>query len=143
MIIEHIAIWAKDLERMKGFYCRYLKGKAGEKYTNEKKQFQSYFITFESGARLELMHRPDISAKLNEGAKQHLGITHMAFGVSTMKEVDDMAVILAKAGSPILSGPRKTGDGYYEFETLDPEENRLEVSTYVGTILEKHQSNEL
>lgn len=135
MIIEHIAIWAKDLEKLKDFYCRYFNGKGGEKYINEKKHFQSYFITFESGSRLELMHRPDISATSNDSpGKQHLGIAHLAFGVATMKEVDDMAVLLARAGRPILSGPRKTGDGYYEFETLDPENNRLEVSTlYVNT----------
>jgi lactoylglutathione lyase len=77
-----------------------------------------------------LMTMPDIPFKGNDTVqKQHLGIIHLAFGVNTMKEVDDKADELRKAGFPILSGPRKTGDGYYEFETLDPDNNRIEVTT--------------
>ena len=93
------------------------------------KQFQSYFLSFESGARLELMTRPDIPANANDSiTAQYLGIIHLAFGVETMTEVDQKAEELRAAGFPILSGPRKTGDGYYEFETLDPDNNRLEVT---------------
>jgi lactoylglutathione lyase len=61
---------------------------------------------------------------------QYLGIIHLAFEVKTMAEVDQKAEELKAAGFPILSGPRKTGDGYWEFETLDPEKNRLEVCTW-------------
>ena len=32
-------------------------------------------------------------------------------------------------GFRILEGPRRTGDGYYEFVTLDPDLNRIEVTT--------------
>ena len=60
--------------------------------------------------------------------RQHLGIIHLAFGVNTIADVDQKAIELKAAGLPILSGPRKTGDGYYEFETLDPDNNRLEVT---------------
>jgi lactoylglutathione lyase len=66
-------------------------------------------------------------------ASQHLGIIHLAFGVDTINQVDEKAKQLANAGFPTLSGPRKTRDGYYEFETLDPDHNRLEVTTvYIG-----------
>ena len=75
------------------------------------------------------MSMPDIAASLNGTAdRQHKGIIHLAFGVDTMEEVDAKAKELSKAGFPILSGPRRTGDGYYEFETLDPDNNRLEVT---------------
>lgn len=57
---------------------------------------------------------------------QHLGLIHLAFGVNSMEEVDRKAVQLAADGFPILRGPRITGDGYYEFETLDPDSNRIE-----------------
>lgn len=129
MIIEHVAIWTAQLEALKDYYIQYFGAQANDKYTNVQKQFQSYFLSFASGARLELMSRPDIPANANDPvAAQYLGLIHLAFGVDTMAEVEAKAAELRAAGFPILSGPRKTGDGYYEFETLDPDNNRLEVS---------------
>jgi lactoylglutathione lyase len=129
MTLEHVAIWTDDLELLKDFYVKYFDGIANAKYTNEKKQFQSYFLTFQSGARLELMSMPNIPGNTNDRVvKQHKGIIHLAFGASSIAEVEEKAIELKAAGFPILSGPRKTGDGYYEFETLDPDHNRLEVT---------------
>jgi lactoylglutathione lyase len=130
MIIEHLAIWTQNLEALKDYYVQYFGARANDKYTNVQKQFQSYFLSFSSGARLELMSRPDIPANANDPVTaQYLGLIHFAFGVDTMAEVDQKVEELRAAGFPILSGPRKTGDGYYEFETLDPDSNRIEVST--------------
>ena len=130
MTLEHIAIWTKQLEVLKEYYSKYFGGQSNQKYINEKKGFESYFIAFESGARLEIMSKPDIPENLNDTVDaQYLGIIHMAFGVNTMKEVENKAKELSQAGFEILNGPRKTGDGYYEFETLDPDNNRLEVTT--------------
>ena len=130
MKIEHIAIWTNQIEELKVYYTKYFGGKANKKYINKEKNFQSYFITFRSGARLEIMNRPDIPENNNNNIEtQHQGIIHIAFGVNSMQEVDSKAKELANAGFKILSGPRKTGDGYYEFETLDPDQNRLEVTT--------------
>jgi len=129
MTLEHVAIWTNQLEQLKDFYVKYFNGVPNSKYINETKQFQSYFLTFISGARLELMSMPSIPNNENDTVtKQHLGIIHLAFGVDTIAEVDQKAIELKDAGFPILSGPRKTGDGYYEFETLDPDNNRLEVT---------------
>jgi lactoylglutathione lyase len=130
MTLEHVAIWTNDLERLKEYYIKYFNAKPNEKYSNASKKFESYFLSFESGARLELMKMINIPDNLNDTVqKQHLGIIHLAFGVDTMEEVDAKAGQLKKEGYVILSGPRKTGDGYYEFETLDPDNNRLEVAT--------------
>jgi len=130
MTLEHVAIWTRQLEVLKDFYVRYFGGVPNAKYINHAKGFESYFITFQSGARLELMQRADIPESRNDTVQQqHLGIIHLAFGVNTMNEVDQKADELREAGFSILSGPRKTGDGYYEFETLDPDSNRLEVTT--------------
>ena len=130
MIIEHLAIWTQNLEALKDYYVQYFGAQPNDKYTNLQKQFQSYFLSFASGARLELMSRPDIPANANDPVSaQYLGLIHFAFGVDTMAEVDQKVEELRAAGFPILSGPRKTGDGYYEFETLDPDNNRIEVST--------------
>lgn len=130
MTLEHVAIWTERLEALKDFYVKYFGGVPNEKYINNKKQFQSYFLTFQSGARLELMQMVGVPANTNDRVvAQHQGIIHLAFGVDSMAEVDEKAKELVHAGFPILSGPRKTGDGYYEFETLDPDNNRLEVTT--------------
>ena len=60
MKIEHLAIWTQDLEKMKAFYLQFFAVTSNEKYHNPTKQFSSYFLTFESGARIELMHKPAI-----------------------------------------------------------------------------------
>lgn len=130
MILEHVAIWADNLELLKDWYVKYFDGTANEKYTNVTKQFSSYFISFSSGARLEIMSRPDIPGNASDTVvAQHRGIIHLAFGVATKQAVDEKSKQLEADGYKVLSGPRKTGDGYYEFETLDPENNRLEVTT--------------
>lgn len=130
MMLEHVAIWTNNLENLKKFYVTYFNGLANDKYTNSAKGFESYFITFASGARLELMSMSGIPDNLNDRIdKQHQGIIHLAFGVDSMSQVDQKAEELKKAGIKILRGPRKTGDRYYEFETLDPDNNRLEVTT--------------
>jgi lactoylglutathione lyase len=134
MVIEHVAIWTNRLEQLRDFYTKYFQGKANLKYVNQAKNFESYFISFRSGARLEIMSKPGIPENANDILNlQYLGIIHLAFGVDTMKEVDEKAAELKKGGFIILNGPRKTGDGYYEFETLDPDSNRIEVTTkYIG-----------
>ena len=130
MTLEHVAIWTNRLEQLKDFYFTYFDGIPNEKYVNETNKFESYFLTFASGARLEIMQMPGVPSNLNDTVNtQHIGIIHLAFGVDSQEEVDHKAKQLQKDGFPVLRGPRKTGDGYYEFETLDPDNNRLEVTT--------------
>lgn len=130
MTLEHVAIWTNQLEKLKDFYVQYFGAQPNEKYFNPVKKFESYFLTFKSGARLELMQMPGIPENVNDRVTlQHQGIIHLAFGVDSMEDVNRKADELRTAGFPILSGPRKTGDGYYEFETLDLDNNRLEVTT--------------
>lgn len=129
MIVDHVAIWTNQLENLKNYYVKYFNGRANEKYTNREKHFESYFVTFDAGTRIELMQMPGIPENQNDPVgKQNQGLIHLAFGVVTMKEVSEKAFEMERAGFKILRGPRKTGDGYYEFETLDPDNNRIEVS---------------
>jgi lactoylglutathione lyase len=129
MTLEHVALWTDKLEELKDYYVKYFDGSSNIKYTNEVKQFHSYFLHFKSGARLEIMSMPGIPDNQNDRViRQHKGIIHLAFGVDTIHEVDKKASQLQADGFQVLSGPRKTGDGYYEFETLDPDNNRLEVT---------------
>lgn len=123
--IDHIALWVKDLDRMKTFYQTHFGACAGEKYENPKKQFQSYFLQFAGGSRLELMHRPDIAERAGFEA---FGYAHIALSVGSKEAVDEMAQTLQDAGLEKLSGPRTTGDGCYEAAFKDPENNTLEIT---------------
>jgi lactoylglutathione lyase len=128
MKIEHIALWCKDLEAMKTFYCTVFNATSNDKYTNPTTGFSSYFITFPSGgARLELMQKPDIAPNLNALDPQSFGLIHYAIQVGSASEVWKMVDILKAQNCPILRGPRTTGDGYFEVETVDIEGNRLEI----------------
>ena len=129
MMIDHVAIWTTQLERLNDNYIKYFHCCANEKYLNNDKHFESYFVSFDSGARLELMQMPGIPENLNDPVvKQYLGIIHLSFGMESMDLVNDKFIELKKDGFRILREPRKTGDGYWEFETLDPDNNRIEVS---------------
>ena len=125
MRIEHVAIWVRDLERARAFYESTFGGRAGAKYRNEKKCFESYFVRFENGGRLELMTREGIAERTDE--RERFGLAHLAFVVGAEEKVDTLTRELAEAGVPVVSPPRRTGDGYYESVILDPEGNRIEV----------------
>ena len=125
MQIEHIAIWTDNLEELKEFYVNYFDGQAGEKYYNPKKEFESYFIEFESGARLEIMRKAGIKDKVK---KEVLGYAHLAFSVGSKEKVDQLTNNLEEAGYEVVGGPRRTGDGYYESSVLDPDDNKVEIT---------------
>jgi lactoylglutathione lyase len=127
MIIEHIALWVTDLDAMSHFYITYFGGKASARYHNPTKQFTSYFISFEEGCRLELMHRPDIMDK-PDNSKQHLGVTHFAVSVGSKDAVRQLTERLNVDGYTVISDPRTTGDGYYESVILDLEGNYIEIA---------------
>jgi lactoylglutathione lyase len=127
MKIEHIAIWTSDLEKLKDFYCLYFQASSGDKYTNPKTGFESYFLTFETGARLELMSMPSVRAHPGKEVG-HLGLAHISFSVESIEAVDSLTRRLAGDGYQVLEGPRWTGDGYYESQVSDPDGNRIEIT---------------
>lgn len=127
MKIEHLAIWVKDLERLRDFYVTSFGAVAGNRYHNPAKNFTSYFLSFDDGPRLELMHKPHISNKLYRG-EEYLGLVHFAISVGTWQKVDALTEHLRNSGFEIVGEPRTTGDGYYESVVLDPEGNRIEIT---------------
>jgi lactoylglutathione lyase len=126
--IEHVALWTTNLERLKAFYELYFQATAGNKYINPKRQFESYFLTFDSGARLELVQMPTISTLLNHADAQFTGYIHLALSVGSGAQVDALTVQLMDDGYRVVDGPRWTGDGYYESCVLDPDGNRIEIT---------------
>ncbi|MFT4760526.1 MAG: lactoylglutathione lyase [Paraglaciecola sp.] len=128
MKIEHLAIWVKNLERMKSSYEKYFQAQVGDLYHNPTKNFKSYFLSFESGCRLELMQKREIPDNLNDVLEEYIGIIHFAVATGSKETVDDLTEELRQDGFQIVGEPRTTGDGYYESVVLDPERNRIEVT---------------
>lgn len=128
MKLHHIAIWTNKLEEMKDFYINLLNGKANNKYSNPVKGFESYFITFESGAKLELMSSIKLSETYKYYDSEFKGYTHMAFSVGNKEAVDELTESLRKKGYKIIGEPRTTGDGFYESSFMDPDGNKVEIT---------------
>jgi lactoylglutathione lyase len=128
MRIEHVALWTTDLERSKRFYITYFNAKAGPGYVNQQKGFESCFLGFSDGARIELMTTTLLKPVLIEPGAQRMGLTHFALSLGTEQLVDELTLRLKNDGYPVLDGPRRTGDGYYESVILDPDGNRIEIT---------------
>lgn len=126
MHIEHVAVWTPDLERLVAFYATHFGATAGPKYTNPRTGFESHFLSFESGARLEVMRSPTVTS--GEPGQPRSGYAHLAISVGSEAEVDRLTEQFRVAGVPVVDGPRQTGDGYYESVILDPDGNRIEIT---------------
>ena len=112
MTIEHIAMYVKDLEAARDFFQRYLGAVSSQLYHNPQTGFRSYFLSFGGGVRLELMSRPD--AVEQSPAPARMGYIHVAFRLGSAQRVDELTARLQADGYQVVSGPRTTGDGYYE-----------------------------
>lgn len=126
MKIEHIAMYVNDLEAARDFFVTYLGGKANNVYHNKRTEFRSYFISFDDGARLEIMNKPEI--KNMEKDINRTGFIHVAFSVGSATKVDELTTILKNDGFEVLSDPRTTGDGYYESCIIAIEGNQIELT---------------
>lgn len=126
MVIEHIALYVRDLEKARDFFVRFLGGRSNGGYHNERTGFSSYFITFDDGARLEIMSKPDMSDAPKE--LNRTGYAHIAFSVGSKERVDELTALIRNAGYEVVSGPRTTGDGYYESCIAAIEGNQIELT---------------
>ena len=133
MRIEHIAFWTADLDRFKRFYASYFGAVAGGGYVNPAKGFESCFLSFPDGGRIEAMKTTTLSPVVIERGAQRMGLAHIAIAVGSEEAVDALTQRLRDDGFPILDGPRRTGDGYYESVTLDPDGNRIEITASQGS----------
>ena len=126
MKIEHIAMYVNDMECARDFFIKYLSGKSDDGYQNTKTGFRSYFISFDDGARLEIMNKPnmvDADKNINR-----TGLIHIAFSAGSRERVDELTQRLKTDGYEVVSGPRTTGDGYYESCVIAIEGNQIEIT---------------
>lgn len=127
MKIHHLAIWTEDIDNMRNFYQTYFGMSCGEKYVNPRKQYTSYFLSFNEGdCTIELMNRPDIESVQGKRGLKY-GFAHIAISVHSEEAVDMLTERLREDGYQIEGEPRTTGDGYYESAVLDPEGNLVEI----------------
>ena len=127
MRIDHIALFCKDLEQMRQFFLDYFDAVSNEQYHNPRTGLRTYILTFpEGGAQLELMQRPDTIYA--DPSKQNIGFIHVSIAVGSKKAVDAKTIELRNAGYQVTSGPRTTGDGYYESCILGPEGIQIEMT---------------
>ena len=126
MRIEHVAMYVNDLEATKDFFVKYFNATSNEGYHNKTTDFRSYFLNFDDGARLEIMNKPQM--KNDEKSLNRTGFIHIAFSLGSKKAVDELTEKLKNDGFAIISGPRTTGDGYYESCIIGIEGNQIEIT---------------
>ena len=126
MEVEHVAVYVSDLEKTRDFFESFFEGTSGERYHNKNSGFMSYFLSFQNGSRLEIMTRPD---RFKEDRDENrLGFVHLAFSVGSKAKVDALTLKLKEAGFETISGPRTTGDGYYESCIQGPDSIQIEIT---------------
>lgn len=126
MNIEHIALYVNDLYAARDFFERYLGATANDEYHNPKTDFRSFFLSFDGGARLEIMTKPGMVDAEKDLART--GYVHVAFSLGGKERVDELTERLHADGYEVVSGPRTTGDGYYESCIVAVEGNQIELT---------------
>lgn len=126
--IEHVALWVNDLDTMCSFYADTFGAQIGPLYENPRKGFSSRFLSFDDGARLELMTTTTLEPVAHTAGAQRMGLTHLAISLGSEALVSEITARLTSLGVTVVDGPRRTGDGYFESVILDPEGNRLELT---------------
>ncbi len=126
MKIEHIALYVNNLEETRKFFIKYLGAKSDDGYHNFQTGFKSYFLSFDEGTRIEIMNKPGMTDLPKQLART--GYAHIAFSVGSQEKVDVLTDELKADGYEVISGPRTTGDGYYESCIVAVEQNQIEIT---------------
>ena len=126
MKIEHIAMYVNDLDSARNFFEKYFKAVSSNEYHNQKTNFRSYFLSFDDGTRLEIMNKPEMQDM--EKTFDRTGLIHIAFSVGSKERVDELTMRMSSDGYNVISGPRTTGDGYYESCIIGIEGNQIEIT---------------
>ena len=126
MRIEHIAMYVNDLEKARDFFVKYFNATSNGGYHNKTTNFRSYFLSFDDGARLEIMNKPEMEDV--EKTLTRTGYIHIAFSLGSKEAVDELTEKMKNDGYNVISGPRTIGDGYYESCIIGIEGNQIEIT---------------
>lgn len=126
MRLDHVALYVRDLDAVKDFFVKYFATTSNEKYQNPISGFQSYYICFESGCRIELMSKPRMTDQPKD--PNRTGYNHIAISLGSKEAVDEQTQRLKNDGYTVFSGPRTTGDGYYESCIVAAEDILIELT---------------
>ena len=126
MGIEHVAMYVNDLEGARKFFETYFNAESNDLYHNKTTDFKSFFLTFDQGSRLEIMTKPGMQDE--EKTLARTGLIHIAFQTGSKEKVDELTNRLKEDGYEVVSGPRTTGDGYYESCVVALEGNQIEIA---------------
>ena len=72
------------------------------------------------------MSRPDMTDEVKTAGRT--GYEHVAFRLGSKEAVDELTQRLKTDGYEVVSGPRTTGDGYYESFIVAVEGNIIEIT---------------
>lgn len=125
MRLAHVALWTLDLEAVALFWQRTFGAEVGEVYESRNRPgFRSRFARLPDGGAIELMTGPWVEAA---SPAERVGWDHVAVSLGSEAAVDALAA-RCKAEGTLLSGPRWTGDGYYEAVIAAPDGTRVEIT---------------
>ncbi|TXH80216.1 MAG: glyoxalase/bleomycin resistance/extradiol dioxygenase family protein [Rhizobium sp.] len=112
MRIAHTALWTCDIEAAASFWTEYFGASVGEPYRSQRRAgFISRLVHLPGGIdQIELMTGPWISA---DAYRERAGWDHIAISLGDKAAVDALAARCRRDGC-LQSGPRVTGDGFYE-----------------------------
>ena len=110
--LNHTALYVHDLEGARDFFAEFFGTVSNELYHNRATGLRTYFLTFHNGGKIEIMTRPGLDAGSSSPCAH--GLNHIAVGSRSKGMVESLTERMRKAGYTIISGPRTTGDGYYE-----------------------------
>lgn len=124
--IAHVALWTPDLDASAAFWARHFAAEIGEEYVSRNRPgFRSRFVRLGEGPTIELMTGPWL-AGLPADPAERTGWAHLAIALGSEDAVRAAAERLAAEGV-LVSGPRRTGDGFFEAVVRSPEGALVEI----------------
>lgn len=124
MKVAHVALWTRDLDALCAFWARVFGAQVGKVYESRNRPgYRSRFLTFAEGPSVEVMAGPWVGGAT---ADETSGYAHLALSLGSRPAVDLLADAMRGEGR-LVSGPRLTGDGYYEAVLRDPDGNLIEI----------------
>lgn len=125
MKLAHCALWTRDLDAAAAFWERYFGATVGDVYESRRRAgFRSRFVRLREGGDIELMTGPWVEAR---AGGETSGWDHVAVSMESREAVDALALRCAADGC-LVSGPRMTGDGFYEAVIRMPDGTPVEIT---------------